>query len=182
MPVHGSRPRPRVLPGDHPAIEAFLESLCDGERESFLKYAELSHSCYEIWVYATVLGFTGRFVDLESWVSASYAKVDRREMLMREAEALEADIEELRQSTKFGAGKVTMENVAGRIAGLTKEMRGHLSEVERMSRAIDRRGLVLAGADKAMRELKSIFRGNDEILEALEPAFASVWASITEEV
>ena len=51
-----------------------------------------------------------------------------------------------------------------------------------MSKAIDRRGLVLAGADRAIRELKAIFRGNEEIMEALEPAFGSIWAVITDEI
>lgn len=174
------RTRVPVLPGDHPVVEDFLVTLCDGERESFLKFAELSSSHYEVWVYATVLGFTGKFVELEQWLEATYVKSNRREILMREAEALEADIEDLRQLARIG--KISAEVAAGRVTGLTKELRGHLSEIERMSRAIDRRGLVLAGADKTMRELKAMFRGNEEILEALEPAFASVWASITEEV
>jgi hypothetical protein len=169
-----------ALPGEHPEVENFLATLCDGERESFLKFAELSSSNYEIWIYATILGFAGKFVDLEAWTTAAFEKSDRRETLRREAEALETDIAGLRELVQLGS--IAPETAAGRITGLTKELRGHIAEVERMSRAIDRRGLVLAGADRAIRELKAIFRGNEEIMEALEPAFASIWAVITEEV
>ena len=50
-----------------------------------------------------------------------------------------------------------------------------------MTRGTDRRGLVLAGADKVMRELKSIFKGNDDVVNALELAYESVWAALAEE-
>ena len=166
--------------GRHPEVENFLVTLPDGERESFLNFAELSASNYEIWIYSTVLGFAGRFVELEAWTADSFPKINRRDILMREAGSLEADIAELRELAQVG--KIPFDTVAGKIANLTKELRGHVAEVERMSRSTDRRGLVLAGADRVMRELKTIFRGNDEIMEALTPAFASVWAVITEEI
>jgi len=177
-----SYPRLRAasVPGDHPEVENFLATLRDGERESFLNFAELSGSNYEIWIYATILGFSGRFVELEQWVEATYTKVNRRDMLIAEARCLESDIADLRSMVQIG--RMAPEVAAGRITGLTKELRGHLAEIEKMSRSTDRRGRVLAGADRAIRELKAIFRGNEEIMDALEPAFASVWSVITEEV
>lgn len=167
-------------PGSHPAIEDFLVALHDGEREAFLQFAELSSSNYEIWVYATVLGFSGRFSELVEWVQDLFPKSNRRDLLQEEARRLEADIAQLRELAMLKA--LAPDIAASRVAALSKELRGHLAEIERMSRATDRRGLVLAGADRVMRELRAIFRGNEEITEALEPAFASVWSAITEEV
>jgi 5'(3')-deoxyribonucleotidase len=175
-----SAPRRRPAPGECPEVENFLATLHDGERESFLNFAELNVSNYEIWIYATVLGFDGRFVDLESWAVAMFPKINRRDVLLREVGSLESDIAELRELVQLG--KVPADSAASRIAQVTKELRGHIIEIEKMSKSIDRRGLVLAGADRVIRELKSIFRGNDEIMEALTPAFASAWAAITEEI
>ncbi len=172
--------RRHCLPGEHVAVENFLATLQDGDRESFLNFAELCGSNYEIWVYATVLGFTGRFVELENWTNAMFPKVNRRDVLLREVSALEADIAEIRSLVQMG--KIAADTAATRVSHLTKELRGHISEIEKMSRSIDRRGLVLAGADRVMRELKTIFRGNEEIMDALAPAFVSVWSAITEEV
>lgn len=174
-------PRRRLAaPGAFPEVENFLAMLPDGERESFLKFAEVSGSDYETWIYAAILGFQGRFSELEAWSHAFYPRVNRRQILTREVDALEADIAELRNLAQVG--KITPDGAATQISRLTKELRGHIAEIERMSKAIDRRGLVLAGADRAIRELRAIFRGNGEIMDALEPAFASVWAVITEEI
>ena len=37
-----------------------------------------------------------------------------------------------------------------------------------MTKNFDRRGLILSGADKVMRELRAIFKGNDDVTEALD--------------
>ena len=50
-----------------------------------------------------------------------------------------------------------------------------------MTKAADRKGLVMAGADRVLRELKSIFKGNDDLMNALEIASESVWAMLAEE-
>ena len=39
----------------------------------------------------------------------------------------------------------------------------------------------MAGADKVMRELKSIFKGNEDVTNALELAYESVWADMMDE-
>jgi len=60
-------------------------------------------------------------------------------------------------------------------------LRGHVVEVEKMSRGTDKRGLILSGADKVMRELRSIFKGNEDMTNALDLAYESVWAALIEE-
>ena len=99
--------------------------------------------------------------------------------MLAEIVKLEADIDYLRQQVQ--ADIVKPDAAATRIAHLSKELRGHVVEVEKMTRGTDRRGLVLAGADKVMRELKSIFKGNDDVVNALELAYESVWAALAEE-
>ena len=50
-----------------------------------------------------------------------------------------------------------------------------------MSRGTDKRGLILSGADKVMRELRSIFKGNEDMTNALDLAYESVWAALVED-
>ena len=99
--------------------------------------------------------------------------------MLGEIVKLEGDIDFLRQQVMNDI--VKPDAAATRIAHLSKELRGHVVEVEKMSKVTDRRGLVLAGADKVMRELKSIFKGNDDVINALELAYESVWAALVEE-
>lgn len=160
-------------------IQLFLSTLDHSHREGFLSYAENTYSIYEIWLYAGVLGYEGPFRALEEWVQRHYPKLNKRRLLLAETVKLEADIEMLRQ--QVFADIVKPDVAASRIAHLSKELRGHIVEIDRMSKALDRRGLVLAGADKVMRELRVIFKGNDEILNALDLACESVWAQMTEE-
>lgn len=157
----------------------FLATLDHSHREGFLGYAENTYSIYEIWLYAGVLGYDGSFRDLEQWVQSNYPRLNKRQMLLNESVKLEADIEVLRQQVY--ADLIKPDVAASRIAHLSKELRGHLVEIDKMSKALDRRGLIMAGADKVMRELRLIFKGNDEILNALDLACESVWTQMTEE-
>ena len=98
---------------------------------------------------------------------------------LAETVKLEADVDFLRQQVQ--ADLVKPDAAATRIAHLSKELRGHIVETEKMTKSIDRRGLILAGADKVMRELRSIFKGNDDVINALDLAYESVWAALIEE-
>ena len=108
-----------------------------------------------------------------------YPKLNRRELMLAEIVKLEADIDFLRQQVQ--ADIVKPDSAATRIAHLSKELRGHVVEVERMTKGADRRGLVMSGADKVMRELKSIFKGNDDVIKALDLAYESVWQLLVDE-
>lgn len=160
-------------------ISAFLTALDNDRREAFLAYVENTYSVYEIWLYARVLGYDTGFNILEKWINNNYPKLNRREIMLAETVKLEADIDFLRQQVH--ADLVKPDAAATRIAHLSKELRGHIVEVEKMSKSTDRRGLILAGADKVMRELKSIFKGNEDVTKALELAYESVWAALIEE-
>ena len=161
--------------GDGP-VATFLAALDDDRREGFLNYAENTYSIYEIWLYASVLGYSDSFTALEKWVNKHYRKLNKREILLAEACKLEADVDFLRQQVH--ADLVKPDAAASRIAHLSKELRGHLSEIDKMTRATDRKGLILAGADRALRELKIIFKDNEEIINALDLAGESVWQLI----
>jgi signal recognition particle GTPase len=157
-------------------VALFLAALDNDRREGFLNYAEHTYSIYEIWLYATVLGYRGGFTELEQWVSKNYRKLNRRALLLGEITKLEGDIEDLREHVR--AQMVKPDVAASKIAHLSKELRGHVTEIEKMTRATDRRGLILAGADAVMRSLRVIFKDNDEVLPVLEMAFESVWAQL----
>ena len=161
--------------GDGP-VAAFLAALDDDRREGFLNYAENTYSIYEIWLYASVLGYDSSFTALEKWVNKHYRKLNKREILLAEACKLEADVDFLRQQVQ--ADLVKPDAAASRIAHLSKELRGHLSEIDKMTRATDRKGLILAGADAAMRHLRVIFKDNDDVTAALDSAFEAVWAQL----
>lgn len=161
--------------GDGP-VANFLAALDDDRREGFLNYAENTYSIYEIWLYASVLGYSESFTALEKWVNKHFRKLNKRELLLAEACKLEADVDFLRQQVQ--ADLVKPDAAASRIAHLSKELRGHLSEIDKMSRTTDRKGLILAGADRALRELKIIFKDNQEIVDALDLAGESVWQLI----
>ncbi len=160
-------------------IQKFLSALDHSHREGFLSYVENTYSIYEIWVYASVLGYDGSFSALHHWVQDNYPKLNRRELMLAEIVKLEADIDYLRQQVH--ADLVKPDAAATRIAHLSKELRGHVVEVERMTKGVDRRGLILAGADRVMRELRAIFKGNDDVTDALDLAYESVWAVLVDE-
>lgn len=160
-------------------VALFLAALDNDRREGFLNYAEHTYSIYEIWLYATVLGYKDSFTALEKWVQANYRKLNRRELLLGEITKLEGDITYLREQAQLDLIKPDV--AARNIAQLSKELRGHICEIERMNRTTDRRGLILAGADRAFRELKLIFKGNDEMTNALEIASESVWQLLSSE-
>lgn len=166
------------LADDFPAVSGFLSSLDHAQRERFLSDCEARESPYQLWLYANALGYEGDFIQLEAWLQKRYPQLNRRQMLTAEAVRLEADIEMLR-SQPSDVGKPG--EMHRSIASLTKELRGHLAEVERMSRAQDRRGLILSGADRLMRVLQDMFSEDEEMLAALSQGFEVVWAQLAEE-
>ena len=160
-------------------VQNFLAALDQSHREGFLSYVESTYSVYEVWLYASVLGYRGSFTALGQWMTQHYPKLNRRELMLAEIVKLEADIDYLRQQVH--ADLVKPEGAATRIAHLSKELRGHVVEIDRMTKGVDRRGLILAGADKVMRELRQIFKGNDDVTNALDLAYESVWTMLVDE-
>ena len=160
-------------------IQDFLAALDNNHREAFLAYAENTYSVYEIWLYAGVLGYEGSFPALDKWIKKTHPKLNRREIMLAEIVKLEGDIDFLRQQVQ--ADLIKADAAATRIAHLSKELRGHVMDVDKLTKTLDRRGLIMSGADKVMRDLRMIFKSSDELLPALELAFESIWSDLSEE-
>ena len=160
-------------------IQGFLAGLDDTHREGFMAYAEHTYSVVEIWLYASVLGYEGTFSALEKWITATFPKLNRKGILLAETVKLEGDIDVLRQQVQMDL--VSPADAASKIAHLSKELRSHLVEIDKMSKAADRKGLIMAGADRVLRELKAIFKGNEDLMNALNLASESVWAMLADE-
>jgi len=169
---------------DHPDVAGFLSSLDNGQRERFLVACESRDSPIQAWMYACALGYEGDFLQLETWLQKRYPRLDRRKMLLAEAIRLESDIAVLRDSGTADADGVTAvkpQDAARNIASLSKELRGHLVEVDRIGRGVDRRGLLLTGADRLLRILQDMFNENEEMKAALEQAYESFWSQVSDE-
>jgi len=88
---------------------------------------------------------------------------------------MQEDIRKLRDDIEMGV--VKRDAGVARIASMQKELRGTIAKVEQFTANKDRKGLLMAGADRAIRELLSIFK-DDPIEGPLEEASMSVWAKI----
>ena len=161
-------------------VDQWLDTLPASESEEFKEFAEYTPSIIEIWVYSGILGYTGTFNDLSRWVKMKYKKLNRREILNSEIAALHSDIQELRMAVT--SGEIKGDNGAARLAALEKELRSHIEVSERLNRATDKRGLILAGADRVMRELTNIFKDDPQFAEPIDNAMNAVWAKVYSEV
>jgi hypothetical protein len=168
-----------------PEVAGFLAALDHGDRERFLGDCESRDSAYQLWLYACAMGYEGGFDQLDSWLRKRYPRLDPCKILMAEVVRLESDLASLRDPVlapedgggpAFGRG-----SRHSSIASLSKELRGCLGEIDRVSKGIDRRGLMLAGVDRLMRELEAAFDGNEQVEKALAEAFELVWRQIQEE-
>lgn len=161
-------------------VDQWLDTLSASESEEFKDFAEVTPSVIEIWVYAGVIGYPGTFNDLVRWVKMKFKKLDRRGILNSEISALHSDIQELRMAVT--SGEIKGDNGAARLAALEKELRSHIETSERINRTTDKRGLILAGADRVMRELTNIFKDDPQFSEPIENAMNAVWAKVYSEV
>ena len=69
---------------------------------------------------------------------------------------MQEDIRKLRDAVEEGS--VKRDAGVARIAAMQKELRGTISQVEDFTSMKDRKGLLMAGADRAIRELMFIFK------------------------
>ena len=161
-------------------VEQWLDTLSASESEEFRDFAEATPSVIEIWVYAGIVGYPGTFSDLTRWVKMKYKKLNRREILNSEIAALHSDIQDLRMAVT--SGEIKGDNGAARLAALEKELRSHIEVSERINKTTDKRGLILAGADRVMRELTNIFKDDPQFAEPIENAMTAVWAKVYSEV
>lgn len=88
---------------------------------------------------------------------------------------MQEDIRKLREDIENFV--VKRDSGVARIAAMQKELRSTISQVENFTNNKDRKGLLMAGADQAIRELLAIFK-DDPIEGPLQEASMSVWAKM----
>lgn len=165
-----------VRPNELIDIELFdtwVENLDSATQESFCAFAKDNYSLIEIYLYSRFLGYKGTVTACELWVKDNYKKADHRKKLLYEIDEMQEDVRKLREDVENGV--VKRDAGVARIASMQKEIRGHIDQIEKFTTVKDRRGLLMAGADRAIRELMFIFK-DDPIEIPLEEASMSVWA------
>ena len=161
-------------------VDQWLDTLPAAESEDFREFAEATPSVIEIWVYAGILKYPGTFNDMARWVKMKFKKLNRREILNSEIAALHSEIQDLRMA--ITSGEIKGSDGAARLASLEKELRSHIETSDRMNKTTDKRGLILAGADRVMRELTAIFKDDAHFAEPIDNAINAVWAKIYSEL
>lgn len=167
--------------GDSTTVAAWLNSLDKAQRDAFVYYARNSVSDIEAFLYARFLnpGYEGSISDLTAWVQEKYPKEDLRKVLLVEIDSLKTDIDNVRQMTL--TGMLDHATAATKISVLQKELRSHIQAVRQLTDGVDRRGLLLAGADRCLRELLNTFEDSPTVLSLLEDASLVVWSTIERE-
>ena len=171
-----TKPETTVRRNEHIDIELFdqwVDNLDASTQESFCAFAAENYSVIEVYLYSRFLGYKGTVTACELWVKSNYKKPDHRKKLLFEIEEMQEDVRKLREDVEKGV--VKRDAGVARIASMQKEIRGHIDQVEKFTSIKDRKGLLMAGADRAIRELMFIFK-DDPIEIPLEEATMSVWA------
>ena len=158
------------------AIKVFdhwVDNLDSSTQESFFSFVSDNNSIIETYLYSRFLGYEGSVASCDAWIKDNYKKPDHRKKLLYEIDEMQEDIRKLREDIENGV--VRRDAGVGRIAQMQKELRSTISEIENFTNMRDRKGLLMAGADRAIRELMFIFK-DDPIETPLEEATMSVWA------
>lgn len=170
----GTTTRPNELI-DIELFDQWVDNLTSSEQEFFTDFAKNTFSVIECYLYARFLGYRGSITACDHWVRKHYPKPDHRKKLLYEIEEMQEDIRKLRDDVDNGI--VKRDAGVARIAGMQKELRGTIAQIEAATGSRDRKGLLMAGADRAIRELMAIFK-DDPIELPLEEASMSVWAKM----
>lgn len=167
--------------GDSTTVADWLQSLDKSQKDAFVFYAKNATSDIEAYLYARFLqpGFRGSISDLTAWVQEKYPKEDLRKVLLIEIDGIKQDIDNVRNMTV--TGMLDHATAATKLAALQKELRSHIQAVRAISDGLDRRGLLLAGADRCLRELMQTFDGQPAIQSLLDDASLLVWSTIERE-
>lgn len=159
-------------------MKDWIQGLTDKDRESFLTFCKRTNSPIQMYLYSRFLGFTGSIVECDEWSKKEYKKRDFTGLLELEIDSMQQDIAKLREAIDMGMVKQDMGT--SRIAMLQKELRGAIKQLNDERVLLDKQGLILAGADRALREMLSIFR-DDPIEGPLQEASMGVWTKILQE-
>lgn len=167
-----------VNPNELIDIELFdrwVDNLDVPTQESFNAFAKDCYSLIESYLYARFVGYTGPITTCEAWLNAHYPKPDHRKVLLCEITEMQEDLRKLREDIENYA--VKRDAGVARIAAMQKELRSTIGQVEAYTSNKDRKGLLMAGADQAIRELLTIFK-DDPIEGPLHEASMSIWAKM----
>jgi len=156
----------------------WIESLTVNEKETFLTFCKKQSSPIQMYLYARFLGFTGNIVECDEWQQTVFKKRNLQQILEIEVDNMREDVDKLRQAIDMGL--VKQDNGTARIAMLQKELRGAIKQIQDERYLTDKQGLILAGADRALREIVLIFR-DDPIEGPLQDAVMAVWTKILAE-
>ena len=165
-----------IRPNELIDIEVFdqwVDNLDSSVQESFCSFAKENNSIIECFLYSRFLGYTGSIVACDLWINSHYKKADHRKTLLYEIEEMQEDIRKLRDAVELEV--VKRDAGVARVASMQKELRGAIAQIEQFTASRDRKGLLMAGADRAIRELMFIFK-DDPIEGPLQEASMSVWA------
>ena len=134
----------------------WLSTLTSKDKESYLAFCKQISSPIQMYLYARFLGYKGSIVDCSEWSKERFKKRNLNQVLEMEIDLMQQDISKLRDGIDLGVVKQDMG--AARIAMLQKELRGAIKQLNDEKHLIDKQGLILAGADRALREILLIFR------------------------
>ena len=171
----------KAVIGDSTTVAGWLDSLDKSQKDSFVFYAKNATSDIEAYLYARFLnpGYAGSISDLTAWIQEKYPKEDLRKILLMEIDSLQTDIQNVRNMTL--TGMLDHATAATKVSALQKELRSHIQAVRSISDGLDRRGLLLAGADRCLRELMQTFDGQPGIQSLLEDSSLLVWSTMERE-
>ena len=140
----------------------WLSTLTSKDKETYLAFCKQISSPIQMYLYARFLGYKGSIVDCNEWSKEQFKKRNFNQVLEMEIDLMQQDMG------------------AARIAMLQKELRGAIKQLNDEKHLLDKQGLILAGADRALREMLSIFR-DDPIEGPLQEASMGVWTKILQE-
>ena len=159
-------------------MKNWIQTLTSKDRESFFQFCKKTGSPIQIYLFSRFLGFQGTIVECNEWSEKEFKKRNFHLVLETEIDNMQTDIANLREAIQMGMVKQDMG--AARIAMLQKELRGAIKQLDDKKVLTDKQGLILAGADRALREMLSIFR-DDPIEGPLQEASMGVWTKILQE-
>jgi len=162
-------------------VASWLGDLDKSQKDAFVHYAKNATSDIESYLYARFLkpSYNGSIADLTAWVQEKYPKQDLRKVLLIEIDAISDDIKNVRDMTT--SGMLDFATAATKISALQKELRSHIQAVRSITDGLDRRGLLLAGADRCIRELIQTLDGQPTLQVLVDEASMLVWSTLERE-
>lgn len=159
----------------HP-VQFWLDSQVERRRLAVIRMAERERSIVLSYLYAALLGLPEPIDVWEEWVKLRFERLDTATMLQDELGRLETDLACLREHCAGDPRKTA--DFSTKISYLTKELRGHADQLEKMQAVLDRRALLLAGVEQTGRLLRKTFGKQENLWEAIEATLEAGWAEI----